>query len=164
MASYGKPTYYDRLKNLLMYTRRVIFSSYGLLQLSHISGYCYGKKFTDLFGPPAKKSAFFYKKFRLPDVFRAKTEKLPWTLPYQSNVCRYSASIQQLLRILIGMANRCIGNEAWKPRYWRRVALNSVANTIILQRTPLNGCLSNRSRWWWRSLGAALYVYHAVWG
>lgn len=167
MAPYGQPKYADKVRKLI---RQFPDGSFELnLEYFefHRSIECsYSKKFLDLFGKPRDpKSHFFTRESGWPIYFGDRPDNFMELADEQQYYADIAASIQAVteeivinlakhLREITGLTTLC---------YAGGVALNSVANTKILQQAgfsdlyiqPAAGDAGG-------ALGAAQYVYHGA--
>lgn len=147
MAPYGKPKYVDKIYEIIKVEKDGSFKlNMDYFSYHHSPHRTFSKKFIGLFGKP-----------RTPE----ESGKLD---SYYSDI---AASIQKVLEdILLKIANNLYKEYGLKQLCFAGgVALNSVANGKILRETPFKeifiqpqpgdgGC----------AIGAALYLYHAIFG
>lgn len=169
MAPYGQPKYMDRIKKLIKFFDD---GSY-LLDLKYFSFHrsidkTYSPEFVKLFGKPRnKESKFFTRRSGWPSHFGPEPdnksyEKMALEQEYYADI---AASIQAVIEeAIIGLAK-----EAYKLTGCSKlclaggVALNSVANWKIVQKTPFKEIFIQPAAGdSGGALGAALYVYNSV--
>ncbi len=156
MAPYGNPVYVDKIKRLINICNDGSFK----LDLSYFSYHYHNKKsfnckFIKLFGKPREPKSEF--------IAQQKGWQLKYIEPQSKYYADIAASIQKvtedvIIQILnqlykeIGNKNLCIAGG---------VGLNSVANGLILKRTPFkNLYIQPAAGDAGGAVGAALYLYH----
>ncbi len=169
MASYGKPKYVSQVKKLIDIYPDGSFSLHMDYFTFHRSAdIAYGNKFTDLFGPPRPCDMhFFTRRSRYPAYFGPKPSNYPELCRRNQRYADIAASIQAVTEeMLIGMANTLYKETKLDNLViGGGVALNSVANTAILQKTPFKRLFVQPAAGDdGGAFGAALYVYHALLG
>ena len=169
MAPYGKPRYLDRVKKLVKVYKD---SSYSLnmdyFVFHKSTEYSYSSKFIDLFGKPRPRDLhFFTKSSGYPSYFGTKPRNFDELCDLNQKYADIGASIQAFCEeVILSLAkvvyektkleNLCIGGG---------VGLNSVANGLLLRKSPFKRIFVQPAAGDdGGSLGAALYVYHALLG
>ena len=169
MAPYGKPLYLNKVRKLI---KKYPDGSYAL-KMEYFSFHksvaqSYSKKFVDLFGKPREKDMhFFTKSSGYPDYFGEKPENFDELCELNQKYADLAASIQALTEeVILDIAytvykktkeeNLCIAGG---------VGLNSVANGLLLRKGPFKRIFVQPAAGDdGGSLGAALYVYHQLFG
>lgn len=169
MAPYGKPVYLDKVKKLV---KTFADGSYALnmeyFAFHTSTDISYTTKFVSLFGKPRPRDLhFFTKTSGFPSYFGGKPPNYVALCRQNQYYADVAASIQafteeQLLsiaRYVHGQTkeeNLCVGGG---------VALNSVANAVLLQKGPFKSIyIQPAAGDDGGALGAALYAYHALCG
>lgn len=169
MAPYGKPKYIDKIKRLVKFFPD---SSYKL-NMDYFSyhrslGQSYSQKFIELFGRPRNpQSKFFTRDTGWPIYFGRKPNKAE----YQKLALKqeYYADIAASIQAAIEEALIRLANEAYRITGEKNlclaggVALNSVANWKILNKTPFQEIFIQPAAGdAGGALGAALFLYHSI--
>lgn len=167
MAPYGKPKYLDRVRKLVKkypdgsYALKMEYFKFHKSVETANSG-----KFSDLFGKPRPKDMFFFtKKSGYPGYFGKRPENYDELCDLNQRYADIAASVQMFTEeIILDIAstvyqktkqeNLCIAGG---------VGLNSVANGLLLSKGPFKRVFVQPAAGDdGGSLGAALYVYHAL--
>src|SRR3989338_3841696 len=169
MAPYGKPKYLEKVRKLV---KKYSDGSYAL-RMNYFTFHksvaqAYGKEFVGLFGKPREKDLhFFTKTSGYPDYFGKKPENFEDLCEKNQKYADIAASIQAFTEeVILNIArtvhkktrleNLCIAGG---------VGLNSVANGTLLKKGPFKRVFVQPAAGDdGGSLGAALYVYHALLG
>ena len=169
MAPYGQPKYLDKVKKLVRNFADGSFSLNMEYFTYHKSAeYAYGSKFVDLFGEARPRDLhFFTKTSGYPSYFGEKPRNYNELCELNQKYADIAASIQAFTEEVIlklaqtvyqetKMENLCIAGG---------VGLNSVANGLLLRKGPFKRIFVQPAAGDdGGSLGAALYVYHAILG
>jgi len=167
MAPYGKPKYLNKVKKMV----RVFKDGSYALNMEYFSFHksadkSYTSKFTDLFGKPRPKDLYFFTKTSgFPSYFGEKPkdyEKLCELNQYYADV---AASIQVFTEELLVFSANKLYEETHLENLCLAggIGLNSVANGVLLKKTPFKRIFIQPAAGDdGGSLGAALYVYHAI--
>jgi len=169
MAPYGKPKYLDKVRKLVKVYKDGSFSlNMEYFTYHKSSEYAYGSKFVELFGQPRPHDLhFFTKSSGYPSYFGQRPKDFRELCDLNQKFADIAASIQAFTEEIIlnlaktvkektGLENLCIGGG---------VGLNSVANGILLKKGPFKRIFVQPAAGDdGASLGAALYVYHAICG
>src|SRR3989304_436931 len=167
MAPYGQPKYLDKIKKLVRNFADGSFSLNMEYFTYHKSAeYAYGSKFVDLFGEARPRDLhFFTKTSGYPSYFGEKPRNYNELCELNQKYADIAASIQAFTEEVIlklaqtvyqetKMENLCIAGG---------VGLNSVANGLLLRKGPFKRIFVQPAAGDdGGSLGAALYVYHAL--
>lgn len=169
MAPYGRPVYLSKVRKLVKVFADGSFAlnlEYFAFQRSTVKSY--SGEFVKLFGEPREKDLhFFTKTSGFPSYFGKKPENYSELCQLNQKYADIAASVQAfceetilaLARKIHGrtkMENLCIGGG---------VGLNSVANGLLLRRGPFKRVFVQPAAGDdGGSLGAAMYVYHALLG
>jgi len=169
MAPYGQPKYLDKVKKLVRNFADGSFSLNMEYFTYHKSAeYAYGENFVKLFGNPRPRDLhFFTKTSGYPSYFGEKPQNFDELCKLNQKYADIAASIQVFTEEVIlklaqtayqetKMENLCIAGG---------VGLNSVANGLLLRKGPFKRIFVQPAAGDdGGSLGAALYVYHAILG
>jgi len=169
MAPYGQPKYLDKVKKLVRNFADGSFSLNMEYFTYHKSAeYAYGSKFVDLFGEARPRDLhFFTKTSGYPSYFGEKPRNYNELCELNQKYADIAASIQAFTEEVIlklaqtvyqetKMENLCIAGG---------VGLNSVANGLLLRKGPFKRIFVQPAAGDdGGSLGAALYIYHAILG
>jgi carbamoyltransferase len=167
MAPYGKPIYLSKVRKLVnTFPDGSFMLNMQYFSFHRSSSTSYSEKFIRLFGKPRPKDFhFFTKKSGYPSYFGKKPSDYEKLCKINQHYADIAASIQAfteelLLRICYTihektkLENLCIGGG---------VALNSVANGILLKKGPFKRIFVQPAAGDdGGSLGAALYAYHGI--
>jgi len=167
MAPYGKPKYTDKVKKLININRDGSYS----LNMEYFTYHksfkkSFSNKFKELFGEPRQKDLhFFTKDSGYPSYFGDKPKNYNEICELNQRFADIAASIQAVTEeiLLLSVNNLhketkledlCIGGG---------VGLNSVANGMLLQKSPFKRIFIQPAAGDdGGSLGAAFYVYHSI--
>ncbi|MFC1606536.1 carbamoyltransferase [Candidatus Latescibacterota bacterium] len=145
MSAYGKPTYYDEFKKIIKLSSEKLFR----LDLKYFD-YVYGKMkywsqhFENIFGPPRKPETEFDQHYF--DIAASLQKVFNETMVHIGNVLFKETGEKKL----------CMAGG---------VALNSVANGVILKECPFDDIWFQPAAYdSGASVGAALYVHHVLLG
>ncbi|OGD88868.1 hypothetical protein A3I53_01585 [Candidatus Curtissbacteria bacterium RIFCSPLOWO2_02_FULL_40_13b] len=169
MAPYGKPRYKDAVKKLIKVSKDGSFALNMEYFTFHKSAdKAYSGKFVDLFGAPRPRDLhFFTKSSGYPSYFGEKPQNWAELCTLNQRYADIAASIQafteevilklaDFVRSRVKSENLCIGGG---------VGLNSVANGLLLKKGPFKRVFVQPAAGDdGGSLGAAMYVYHAILG
>ena len=169
MAPYGKPRYKDAVKKLIKVSKDGSFALNMEYFTFHKSAdKAYSGKFVDLFGAPRPRDLhFFTKSSCYPSYFGEKPQNWAELCTLNQRYADIAASIQafteevilklaDFVRSRVKSENLCIGGG---------VGLNSVANGLLLKKGPFKRVFVQPAAGDdGGSLGAAMYVYHAILG
>ena len=169
MAPYGSPRYLDRVKKLVKVYKDGSFSlNMNYFAFHKSTEYSYGSKFIDLFGKSKPRDLhFFTKSSGYPSYFGKKPENFDELCDLNQKYADIAASIQAFCEeVILSLAkvvhektkleNLCIAGG---------VGLNRVANGFLLRKGPFKRIFVQPAAGDdGGSLGAALYVYHALLG
>lgn len=167
MAPYGTPKYADKVRSLITLFEDGSFA----LDLSYFTYYkslhrSYSSKLVDLFGKPRKPDVhFFTRNSGYPSYFGERPENWEELADENQHYADIAASLQLVTEeALINLANAAYKETGLKNlSYAGGVALNCVANWKILNATPFERMYIQPSAGdAGSSLGAALYVHHAL--
>lgn len=169
MAPYGKPIYLSKVKKLVKVFADGSFAlnlKYFAFQRSTVKSY--SQEFVKLFGEPREKDLhFFTRTSGYPSYFGEKPGNYDELCELNQKYADIAASVQAFTEETIlalsrkihertKMENLCIGGG---------VGLNSVANGILLRKGPFKRVFIQPAAGDdGGSLGAAMYVYHALLG
>lgn len=169
MAPYGKPKYLDKARKLL---KKFDDGSF-MLNMDYFTfhksvDHSYSLKFIELFGKPRQGDLhFFTKDSGYPSYFGEKPKNYQKLCEANQYYADIASSIQALTEDLLLLTaqnlhkitksdNLCIAGG---------VGLNSVANGVLLKRSPFKRIFVQPAAGDdGGALGAALYVYHAILG
>lgn len=169
MAPYGKPKYLSKVRKLV----KVFSDGSFALNMEYFTYHksptkAYGQKFVDLFGKPREKDLYFFtEKSGYPSYFGEKPTNYKKLCEENQHYADIAASIQAFTQeLLLNAANKlyeetklenlCIGGG---------VALNSVANGLLLAKSPFKRIFVQPAAGDdGGALGAAFYAYHAILG
>ncbi len=169
MAPFGVPRYMHKVYKLI----RVANDGSFELDMDYFSFHCstektFSLKFEQLFGKPRDpNSHFFTAESGYPSYFGAKPGNYGELARLNQYYADVAASIQAVTEeILVKMANHaCQATGLKKLCMAGGVALNSVANSKILQQTPFEEIyIQPAAGDGGGALGAALYAHHAILG
>jgi len=161
MAPFGEPNYLDKVYKIVQVgDDGGIRLNMDYFTYHHSATQTYGKKFIDLFGPPREAEGEFFTPQTHPhlDGPEARLNK---------HYADIAASIQRVTEeIMIKMANYAYERTGSKRLVMAGgVALNSVANGLILDHTPFEELyIQPEAGDGGGALGAALYAYHVILG
>lgn len=169
MAPYGKPRYLDRVNKLVKVYKDGSFSlKMDYFAFHKSTEYSYGPKFIELFGKPRPRDLhFFTKSSGYPSYFGDKPSNFDELCELNQKYADIAGSVQAFCEEVIltlakmvyektKLENLCIGGG---------VGLNSVANGLLLRKGPFKRIFVQPAAGDdGGSLGAALYVYHALLG
>lgn len=169
MAPYGQPKYADKVRKLITQHPDSSFELNLEYFDFHRSIECsYSKKFLDLFGKPRDpRSHFFTKQSGWPEYFGDKPHNIDELAQEQEYYADIAASIQLVTEELVIHLAKHLNDITQLENlcYAGGVALNSVANTKILQQTNFkNIYIQPAAGDSGGALGAALHLYHSVLG
>ncbi len=169
MAPYGKPRYFDKVRRLVKVYNDGSFRLNMDYFTFHKSADCaYSQKFVELFGQPRPYDLhFFTESSGYPSYFGEKPDDFEKLCELNQKYADIAASIQAFTEeVILNLAkfvhgkvkseNLCIGGG---------VGLNSVANGVLLKKGPFKRVFVQPAAGDdGGSLGAAMYVYHALLG
>jgi carbamoyltransferase len=162
MAPFGKPEYLDQVYKTFDVSADGSFRMNMDYFSYHYSAFkTYNRKFVDLFGPERKKEMEFFTSLTHPNrAGQAATKE-------NERFANIAASIQVATeQTVIKMANHAHQRTGSKNLVMAGgVALNSVANGLILDQTPFDNLyIQPEAGDAGGALGAALYAYHVILG
>ena len=169
MAPYGVPRYVDKVWKLVTQNRDGSFSlDMDYFSFHHSTEKTFNNKFVQLFGDPRPtKLNFFTEGTGFPTYFGDKPSNYKELCKLNQHYADIAASIQKVTEeLLIGMAN-AVHRETGMKRLCIAggVALNSVANTRILNETPFEELYVQPAAGdGGGALGAALWAYNTLLG
>jgi carbamoyltransferase len=169
MAPYGVPRYVDKVWKLVTQNRDGSFSlDMDYFSFHHSTDRTFNNKFVQLFGDPRPtKLNFFTEGTGFPAYFGDKPSNYKELCKLNQHYADIAASIQRVTEeLLIGMAN-AVHRETGMKRLCIAggVALNSVANTRILNETPFEELYVQPAAGdGGGALGAALWAYNTLLG
>jgi len=169
MASYGEPRYVDKVWKVVQQNQDGCFAlDMDYFSFHRSTDQTYNQKFVSLFGDPrSPKTLFFTKGTGFPKYFGTPPGNF-WELSKQNQYyADIAASIQQVTEeLLLGMANHLYRKTGLKRLCMAGgVALNSVANTRILNETPFEELYVQPAAGdGGGALGAALWAYNILLG
>ena len=169
MAPYGKPKYLDKVKKLIkIYADGSFRLNMDYFTFQKSADYSFSRKFVELFGEPRPHDLhFFTATSGYPSYFGAKPQNFDELCRLNQRYADIAASIQALTEEVIlklaqtvwqktKLENLCIAGG---------VGLNSVANGLLLRKGPFKRIFVQPAAGDdGGSLGAAMYVYHALLG
>src|SRR3989338_908705 len=169
MAPYGKPKYLEKVRKLV---KKYSDGSYAL-RMEYFTFHksvaqAYGKEFVGLFGKPREKDLhFFTKTSGYPDYFGKKPENFEDLCEKNQKYADIAASIQAFTEEVILNLARTVHKKTKQENLCIAggVGLNSVANGTLLKKGPFKRVFVQPAAGDdGGSLGAAMYVYHAILG
>jgi len=169
MAPYGKPKYKNKVMKLL----KIYPDGSFALNMDYFSFHksaedAFGKKFIQLFGKPRPKDLhFFTKTSGYPSYFGEKPANYDKLCDLNQKYADIAASIQAVTEEIILNLARSLYQETKLENLCIAggVGLNSVANGLLLRKGPFKRVFVQPAAGDdGGSLGAALYVYHALCG
>ena len=169
MAPYGQPRYLDKVWKLVEPNSDGSFSlDLDYFSFHHSTKQTYSRKFIELFGDPRPPSMlFFTEQSGFPSHFGTLPGNYTELCRLNQHYADIAASIQKVTEeLLLNMANH-LHRETRLKRLCLAggVALNSVANTRLLNETPFEELYVQPSAGdGGGALGAALWAYHSVLG
>ena len=169
MASYGEPRYVDKVWKVVRQNQDGSFAlNMEYFSFHHSTDTTYSRAFVDLFGDPRpEKMLFFTEKTGFPKYFGTPPGNYKELSKQNQHYADIAASIQKVTEeLLIGMANQ-LHKETGLKRLCMAggVALNSVANTRILNETPFEELYVQPAAGdGGGALGAALWAYNTLLG
>src|SRR6266850_937096 len=169
MAPYGQPRYLDKVWKLVQPNSDGSFSlDLDYFSFHHSTKQTYNRKFIELFGDPRPPSMlFFTEQSGFPSYFGTPPGNYVELCRLNQHYADIAASIQKVTEeLLLNMANN-LHRETRLKRLCLAggVALNSVANTRLLNETPFEELYVPPSAGdGGGALGAALWAYHSVLG
>lgn len=169
MAPYGQPRYLDKVWKLVQSNSDGSFSlDLDYFSFHYSTNRTYSRKFIDLFGEPRPASMlFFTEQSGFPSYFGTPPGNYAELCRLNQHYADVAASIQKVTEeLLLNMANN-LHKETRLKRLCLAggVALNSVANTRLLNETPFEELFIQPSAGdGGGALGAALWAYHSVLG
>lgn len=159
MAPFGEPRYVDKVyKTVDLGSDGSFHLNMDYFTFQHSHTRTYGSKFVELFGPERKREAEFFTAKTHPDRNGAATQE-------NQRFADIAASIQAVTEeIMIKMANYAHQRTGAKRLVMAGgVALNSVANGMLLDNTPFEELyIQPEAGDAGGALGAALYIYHVL--
>ncbi|MCR4324739.1 MAG: carbamoyltransferase [Candidatus Curtissbacteria bacterium] len=169
MAPYGKPKYLDKVRKLVkVYPDGSLHLKMEYFTFHKSPEKSYSDKFIELFGEPRPHDFYFFTRSSgYPDYFGEKPKNYKELADLNQKYADIAASIQAFTEEIIlkladtvhrktKMDNICIAGG---------VGLNSVANGVLLRKGPFKRVFVQPAAGDdGGSLGAALYVYHAILG
>jgi carbamoyltransferase len=169
MASYGEPRYVDKVWKLVHQNQDGSFAlDMDYFSFHHSTSKTYSQKFVDLFGPPrGEKLLFFTEKTGFPKYFGTPPGNIKELSKENQHYADIAASIQKVTEeLLLAMANNLHRQTGLKRLCMAGgVALNSVANTRILNETPFEELYVQPAAGdGGGALGAALWAYNTLLG
>jgi carbamoyltransferase len=169
MASYGEPRYVDKVWKLVQQNQDGSFAlNMEYFSFHHSTDRTYNSKFVDLFGAPrGEKLLFFTEKTGFPKYFGAPPVNIKELSKENQHYADIAASIQKVTEeLLLAMANHLHRETGLKKLCMAGgVALNSVANTRILNETPFEQLYVQPAAGdGGGALGAALWAYNTLLG
>ena len=182
MASYGQPRYVDKVWKMVHQNQDGSFAlDMDYFSFHHSTDQTYSRKFSTLFGEPRPpKMLFFTEGTGFPRYFGTPPANFKELSDQSQHYADIAASIQKVTEeLLLGMARNLHKTTGLKKLCMAGgVALNSVANTRILNETPFEELyIQPAAGDGGGALGAALWVHsrllgnprnftmqHAYWG
>jgi carbamoyltransferase len=169
MASYGEPRYVDKVWKLVHQNHDGSFAlDMSYFSFHHSTDKTYSRAFVDLFGEPRPpKMLFFTEGTGFPKYFGTPPGNYKELSKQNQHYADIAASIQRVTEeLLIGMANHVHQQTGLKRLCIAGgVALNSVANTRILNETAFDELYVQPAAGdGGGALGAALWVYNTLLG
>jgi carbamoyltransferase len=169
MASYGQPRYLDKVWKLVQPNPDGSFSlDLDYFCFHHSIRQTYNSKFVGLFGDPRPSGMlFFTEQSGFPSYFGARPGNYAELCTLNQHYADVAASIQKVTEeLLLNMANNLYKETGLKRLCLAGgVALNSVANSRLLNETPFEELYVQPSAGdGGGALGAALWAYHSVLG
>jgi carbamoyltransferase len=166
-APYGQPRYLDKVWKLVQPNSDGSFSlDLDYFSFHHSTKRTYNRKFIELFGDPRPPGMlFFTEQSGFPSYFGTPPVNYSELCRLNQHYADIAASIQKVTEeLLLNMANN-LHRETRLKRLCLAggVALNSVANTRLLNETPFEELYVQPSAGdGGGALGAALWAYHSV--
>src|SRR5258707_4997804 len=169
MASYGQPRYVDKVWKVVHQNQDGSFAlDMDYFCFHHSTEKTYSQKFAKLFGTPrAPKSLFFTEGTGFPQYFGTPPANYKELSDLNQHYADIAASIQKVTEeLMLGMANNLHRTTGLKKLCMAGgVALNSVANTRILNDTPFEELyIQPAAGDGGGALGAALWVHSTLLG
>ena len=169
MASYGQPRYVDKVWKVVHQNQDGSFAlDMDYFCFHHSTEKTYSQKFAKLFGTPrAPKSLFFTEGKGFPQYFGTPPANYKELSDLNQHYADIAASIQKVTEeLMLGMANNLHRTTGLKKLCMAGgVALNSVANTRILNETPFEELyIQPAAGDGGGALGAALWVHSTLLG
>jgi carbamoyltransferase len=169
MAPYGVPRYADKVWKLVQQNSDGSFAlDMDYFTFHHSTDRTYSRKFVALFGEPrSSRVPFFTKSTGFPRYYGSAPGNYRQLCDLNQHYADIAASIQLVTEeLLLGMANH-VHRETGMKRLCLAggVALNSVANTRILNETPFEQLFVQPAAGdGGGALGAALWAYNGLLG
>jgi carbamoyltransferase len=169
MAPYGVPRYVDKVWKLVQSNRDGSFSlDMRYFDFHHSTDHTYSQKFVALFGEPRpNRLQFFTRDTGFPKYFGSPPGNYNELCDLNQHYADVAASVQLVTEeLLLNMANQ-LHRETGLKRLCLAggVALNSVANTRILNETPFEQLFIQPAAGdGGGALGAALWAYNTLLG
>jgi carbamoyltransferase len=169
MAPYGKSIYIDKVKKLI----NVFDDGSYSLNMEYFTFHksadkSYSRKFVDLFGKPRQRDLYFFTKGSgYPSYFGKKPEDYEALCKQNQHYADIAASIQAVTEKVLLFAAKKLHEKTKSENlcFGGGVALNSVANGVLLQKSPFKRIFVQPAAGDdGGALGAALYAYHAILG
>jgi carbamoyltransferase len=169
MASYGQPRYVDKVWKTVHQNQDGSFAlDMDYFSFHHSTDRTYSRKFSALFGEPRPpKMLFFTEGTGFPQYFGTPPANFKELSDQNQHYADIAASIQKVTEeLLLGMARNLHKTTGLKKLCMAGgVALNSVANTRILNETPFEELyIQPAAGDGGGALGAALWVYNTLLG
>jgi len=169
MASYGQPRYVDKVWKVVSQNPDGSFAlNMDYFSFHHSTEQTYNRKFVQLFGDPRPpKTLFFTEGTGFPKYFGTPPANSKELSAANQHYADIAASIQRVTEeLLLGMANHLHRTTGLKRLCMAGgVALNSVANTRILNETPFEELYVQPAAGdGGGALGAALWAYNVLLG
>jgi carbamoyltransferase len=169
MASYGEPRYVDKVWKLVHQNQDGSFAlDMDYFSFHHSTDQSYNQKFVNVFGKPRPpKMLFFTAGTGFPKYFGTPPANYKELSKQNQHYADVAASIQRVTEeLLLGMANNVYRQTGLKQLCMAGgVALNSVANTRILNETPFEQLFIQPAAGdGGGALGAALWAYNTLLG
>jgi carbamoyltransferase len=169
MASYGQPRYLDEVWKLVQSNSDGSFSlDLDYFCFQHSTSQTYNRKFLQLFGDPRPSNTlFFTEQTDLPSYFGTPPGNFLQLCERNQHYADVAASIQRVTEdLLLNMANNLYKQTGLKRLCLAGgVALNSVANSRLLNETPFEEIYIQPSAGdGGGALGAALWASHSLFG
>jgi carbamoyltransferase len=169
MAPYGQPRYVDKVWKLVRSNSDGSFSlDLDYFSFHYSTNRTYSKKFVGLFGEPRPPDMlFFTEQSGFPTYFGTSPGNYAALCRRNQHYADIAASIQKVTEeLLLNMVNHLYKETGLKRLCLAGgVALNSVANSRLLNETPFEEIFVQPSAGdGGGALGAALWAYHSVLG
>jgi carbamoyltransferase len=169
MAPYGEPRYVDKVRKLVQQNQDGSFSlDMDYFSFHHSTERTYSPKFEQLFGAPRPpKNLFFTEATGFPKYFGTAPGNFSELSKQNQHYADIAASIQKVTEdLLVGMAKKLRQETGAKQLCMAGgVALNSVANTRILQESGFDELYVQPAAGdGGGALGAALWAYNSLLG